>query len=210
MWSAPGAWPPTACAPSPDSRGAASPPLRRGIAATGGTAGAGSTTSPCQGDWRELAASDEVDAVVVCTSNDSHGAIALAALEAGKPVFTEYPLARSLEEAERVVRTAREKEPRRPRRPRRGGIGRAAVAAPAGGLPGPVATGGVRPGDPGPRGASGSAVQPAGIRAPDAVLHLPRVPPRRPLRARGLGAGARGVRRPRPRLRAATGPSSTP
>ena len=64
---------------------------------------------PLLGDWRELVASDEVDAVVICTSNDSHGAIALAALEAGKPVFTEYPLARSLEEAESVVRTAREK-----------------------------------------------------------------------------------------------------
>ena len=64
---------------------------------------------PLLGDWRELVASDEVDAVVICTSNDSHGAIALAALEAGKPVFTEYPLARSLEEAESVVRTARMK-----------------------------------------------------------------------------------------------------
>ena len=64
---------------------------------------------PLHGDWRELVAGDEVDAVVVCTSNDSHGAISLAALEAGKPVFTEYPLARRLEEAESVVRTAREK-----------------------------------------------------------------------------------------------------
>ncbi len=62
------------------------------------------------GDWRELVAGGEVDAVVVCTSNDSHGTIALAALEADKPVFTEYPLARSLEEAESVVRAAREKD----------------------------------------------------------------------------------------------------
>ena len=93
---------------------------------------------PLLGDWRELVASDEVDAVVICTSNDSHGAIALAALEAGKPVFTEYPLARSLEEAESVVRTARDEGPRRSRRPRRSGIGRTRMAAPAGCRPRPV------------------------------------------------------------------------
>ena len=64
---------------------------------------------PLYGDWEELVASEAIDAVVVCTSNDSHGAISLAALAAGKPVFTEYPLARSLAEAEGVVRAAREK-----------------------------------------------------------------------------------------------------
>ena len=59
------------------------------------------------GNWEELVQRPDVDAVAVCTPNDSHGPIARAALEAGKHVFLEYPLARRLEEGEELVRTAR-------------------------------------------------------------------------------------------------------
>ncbi len=59
------------------------------------------------GNWEELVQRPDVDAVAVCTPNDSHGPIARAALEAGKHVFLEYPLARRLEEGEELVQTAR-------------------------------------------------------------------------------------------------------
>ena len=59
-------------------------------------------------DWRGLIDREDLDAVAVCTNNDSHAAIATAALEAGKHVFLEYPLARHLEDAERLVQLARD------------------------------------------------------------------------------------------------------
>jgi predicted dehydrogenase len=37
------------------------------------------------GDWRELVESDAVHAVAICTPNDTHASIALAALRNGKP-----------------------------------------------------------------------------------------------------------------------------
>jgi biliverdin reductase len=57
-------------------------------------------------DWREIVSRNDIDALVVCTNNDSHSAIATAALEAGKHVFLEYPLGRHLGEAERLVAVA--------------------------------------------------------------------------------------------------------
>ena len=44
-----------------------------------------------------------VSAVSVCTRNDSHAAIAVAALEAGKSVLIEKPMTRTVAEAQRVV-----------------------------------------------------------------------------------------------------------
>ena len=60
------------------------------------------------GEWEPLVEGDLVDAVAVCTHNDSHGAIALAAAEAGKPVFVEYPLARRETEVEALARAGLE------------------------------------------------------------------------------------------------------
>ena len=54
-------------------------------------------------DWRDLIAREEVDAVVICTHNESHGRMAIAALEAGKHVFIEYPLAASMQEARQLM-----------------------------------------------------------------------------------------------------------
>lgn len=54
-------------------------------------------------NWRELVERDDVDAVAICTYNESHGRMAIGALEAGKHVFTEYPLARHLHEVERLA-----------------------------------------------------------------------------------------------------------
>jgi len=55
-------------------------------------------------DVREVL--DEVDAVVVATPPSSHTAVAQTALEAGKHVLVEKPLATSVADAELLVRTA--------------------------------------------------------------------------------------------------------
>ena len=47
-------------------------------------------------DWRELVTSPEVDIVHVCTPDDLHHPIASAALAAGKHVYCEKPLARTV------------------------------------------------------------------------------------------------------------------
>ena len=57
--------------------------------------------------WQELVARDDVDLVDVCTPGDTHAEIAVAALEAGKHVLCEKPLANSLAEAEAMVAAAR-------------------------------------------------------------------------------------------------------
>ncbi|MEC4018711.1 Gfo/Idh/MocA family protein [Streptomyces sp. H27-D2] len=51
-------------------------------------------------DWRALIARDDVQLVDICTPGDSHAEIAIAALEAGKHVLCEKPLANTVAEAE--------------------------------------------------------------------------------------------------------------
>jgi len=58
-------------------------------------------------DWRKLIARDDVGLVDVCTPGDSHAEIAIAALEAGKHVLCEKPLANSVAEAEAMAEAAR-------------------------------------------------------------------------------------------------------
>ena len=60
-------------------------------------------------DWRELIAAEKgrIDFLAVCTPNDSHYAIAKAALEAGIDVMCEKPLSITLEEAAELERLAR-------------------------------------------------------------------------------------------------------
>ncbi len=55
-------------------------------------------------DWREAVAREDVGLVDICTSNDLHAEIAIAAAEAGKAVFCEKPLARDLAEARAMLR----------------------------------------------------------------------------------------------------------
>ncbi|WP_299167881.1 Gfo/Idh/MocA family protein [uncultured Arthrobacter sp.] len=57
-------------------------------------------------DWREVIARDDIDLIDICTPGDTHAEIAIAALEAGKHVLCEKPLANSVEEAERMVAAA--------------------------------------------------------------------------------------------------------
>lgn len=57
-------------------------------------------------DWREVVARDDVDVVDICTPGDTHAEIAVAALEAGKHVLCEKPLANSVAEAEQMTAAA--------------------------------------------------------------------------------------------------------
>jgi len=57
-------------------------------------------------DWREVIARDDIDVVDVVTPGDSHAEIAIAALDAGKHVLCEKPLANSVEEAEAMAAAA--------------------------------------------------------------------------------------------------------
>lgn len=57
-------------------------------------------------DYRELVARDDLDIVSVCTPNYLHAPVAIAALESGKHVLCEKPLARSGEEAQTMVQAA--------------------------------------------------------------------------------------------------------
>ena len=57
-------------------------------------------------DWKRLVTRDDVDLVDVCTPGDTHAEIAIAALEAGKHVLCEKPLANTVEEAEAMADAA--------------------------------------------------------------------------------------------------------
>ena len=50
---------------------------------------------------------DDINGVVICTHNDSHGEIAIAALKADKHVFVEYPLATNVNEGELALHLAK-------------------------------------------------------------------------------------------------------
>lgn len=49
-------------------------------------------------DWKKLIARDDIDAIDICTPNDMHADIAIAAAKAGKMVLCEKPLARDVAE----------------------------------------------------------------------------------------------------------------
>lgn len=57
-------------------------------------------------DWRDVLERDDVQVVDICTPGDSHAEIAIAALEAGKHVLCEKPLANTVAEAELMVAAA--------------------------------------------------------------------------------------------------------
>ena len=54
-------------------------------------------------DWRALIARDDIDAIDICTPNDSHAEIAIAAAAKGKMILCEKPLSRTLEEGQKMV-----------------------------------------------------------------------------------------------------------
>ncbi|MEM8665983.1 MAG: Gfo/Idh/MocA family oxidoreductase [Planctomycetota bacterium] len=54
-------------------------------------------------DWRKVVERDDIDAIDICTPNNSHAEIAIAAAEAGKMILCEKPLALNPEEGEKMV-----------------------------------------------------------------------------------------------------------
>ena len=60
-------------------------------------------------DYRDLVNCDIVDAVDICTSNDAHFKVAMAAVEAGKPFNLEKPITLTAEEADILAKAAQEK-----------------------------------------------------------------------------------------------------
>jgi predicted dehydrogenase len=60
------------------------------------------------GDYEELVAREDLDAISICAPNHLHAPVAIAALKSGKHVLCEKPLARTGVEAEGIVRAARE------------------------------------------------------------------------------------------------------
>jgi predicted dehydrogenase len=62
--------------------------------------------SSVETDWKRLIARDDVDLVDIVAPGDTHAEIAIAALNAGKHVLCEKPLANSVSEAEAMVEAA--------------------------------------------------------------------------------------------------------
>ena len=62
-------------------------------------------------DWKKLIAAEtgRIDFLVICTTNETHYAIAKAALEAGIDVFCEKPLSLTVKEADALGRIAKRK-----------------------------------------------------------------------------------------------------
>jgi predicted dehydrogenase len=59
-------------------------------------------------DWRKLIERKDIDLIDICTPNNSHAEIAIAALKAGKHVACEKPLAMSVDEAGKMVKAAKD------------------------------------------------------------------------------------------------------
>lgn len=59
-------------------------------------------------NFRELLQRDDIQAVDVCLHNNFHAPVTVAALEAGKDVFCEKPMAGAYVDAERMYKTAKE------------------------------------------------------------------------------------------------------
>jgi predicted dehydrogenase len=57
-------------------------------------------------DWRRLVERTDIDLIDICTPGDSHAEIAIAALQTGKHVLCEKPLANTVEEAEQMAAAA--------------------------------------------------------------------------------------------------------
>ena len=59
------------------------------------------------GDWRDAVTSEDIDIVSITTPNQFHAEMAVAALEAGKHVWCEKPMAPLLPDAEKMAAAAR-------------------------------------------------------------------------------------------------------
>ncbi len=54
-------------------------------------------------DWKKVISRDDIDAIDICTPNNMHAEIAIAAAQAGKMILCEKPLSRTLAEGKQMV-----------------------------------------------------------------------------------------------------------
>jgi predicted dehydrogenase len=59
-------------------------------------------------DWRQVVERKDIDIVDICTPNDTHAEIAIAAAKAGKHVMCEKPMSMTVAEAEAMLAAAKE------------------------------------------------------------------------------------------------------
>ncbi|MDG1891593.1 MAG: Gfo/Idh/MocA family oxidoreductase [Verrucomicrobiota bacterium] len=59
-------------------------------------------------DWRSLVERDDIDAIDICTPNNTHAEIAIAAAKAGKMILCEKPLSMTVAEGAEMVRVIEE------------------------------------------------------------------------------------------------------
>ena len=59
-------------------------------------------------DYKEIINDPEINAVLICSSTDTHSPISLEAIKAGKHVFCEKPIALSYQDCDEMVRTCEE------------------------------------------------------------------------------------------------------
>lgn len=67
------------------------------------------TSSTFSTRWEEVIDRADIDVVIVCTPPHLHAPISISAMRAGKHVLCEKPLARTVEEAEEMVRVSEER-----------------------------------------------------------------------------------------------------
>ena len=68
----------------------------------------GTTNSAVYEDYKELLADKTIDIVHVCTPNNSHADISIASMKADKHVMCEKPMAKTSEEAKKMLEAAKE------------------------------------------------------------------------------------------------------
>jgi len=64
----------------------------------------------CYTDWKKVVNDDKVDIIDICTPPSEHSEAAVEALEKGKNVICEKPLAANIDEAEKIVKAAEKGE----------------------------------------------------------------------------------------------------
>ena len=71
-----------------------------------------STGASCTSEWRDAVGREDVDVVIVATTNDMLAPVTLAAIEAGKHVLVEKPAARSADEVLPLIEAAARRDVR--------------------------------------------------------------------------------------------------
>lgn len=61
-------------------------------------------------DYKEILQDEEIEAVIICSSTDTHSAISVEAIEAGKHVFCEKPIDHDIEKIKQVMEALKKTE----------------------------------------------------------------------------------------------------